>query len=495
MDLNTVASQKLQKHLKNKNIKTIIVYVLFLIVLFTALGFSIAVFVLSKDVGTLFFLIITSIIIAFIIYKIIISTVLIPLFNNAFIQKNYLKAIKILNFSKKYGIGSHRIQASYLEILMYLYLDDINKANELVYSMNNYKPQYSLMCGFTSILLLLNNGKISEAKTLYASYYKQYNGSSDLLYIYKLQALDYLFHKIDNDPIEHNEGSSFFLDLKIYSRLLNGKKTVDNFDSLSFVSRADNEINIKKVDNPLLNKLFYWSTFSPLIGLIVGFILTVTMLAIDPTVESTSGLLILYPIALIPLTNLIVAIIYRLKTKNTVRNDRNIVSGSLCLFFLCLVATSGIRTHYNHDYTNIIALGNECNLSLPEKGKCAYSDDEAIKVEKKLILTYGRKATAYYSDSKMKDKIDSYVLSEDSKFVPLKDKNSFFGGAFALPIDYMTYGINEVDDVDNTYFLFYNKTLNTYNETFTVDSSTSYEVYIFSYYMKSGWLKITNYIS
>lgn len=493
MDLSLLARNKLEKYFKNKNIKTISVYIIFLLILLTALGFSIAVFVISKDIVTLFFLVITSIFIVFLIYLIILSSIIKPLFNNAFIQKNYSKAIKMLSISKKYGIGSFRIQACYLEILMYLYLDDISKANELVYSMNNYKPQYYLMCGFTSILLLINKNKINEAKNLYASYLKQYESSFNLLYVYKLEALSYLFDYLDNKKVEHNYGSAFFLDLPIYSRLINNEKTVDNFDPLTFVSHADKEEEVKKIDNPLLNKLFYWSIFSPLIGIIVGFIATVTILAIDPTSEATIGLLLLFPVALIPFVNLIISIIFRIKTKNTVRNDRNIISSSICFFLLALVATSGLRSHYDHDYSKVIALANEANVSLPLKGKSSFGDEEKIKINKNVILTYGKKATAYFSTHEYKKQMDEYVLNDSSNFIPLKEKNEFFGKNFPLPIDYLSYGINEVDDVDNTYFLFFNKTLSTYNTVFPLDTDVSYNIYIFSYYQKSGWLKITNY--
>lgn len=493
MDLKLSSIKKLEKYLSNSTKKTIIVYILFLAILFTALGFSIAVFVNSKEAGTLFFLIIISLIIAFLIYLIVLSTVLTPLFNTAFIQKDYKKAIKILSFSKKYGIGVHRIKASYLEILMYLYLDDIENANKLVYSMNNYKPQYYLMCGFTSILLLINKNKINEAKNLYNLYVKQYKSSNNLLYIYKIEALEYLFARLENKEIPLNEGSSFFLDLPIYSRLINNEKIEDNFDPLTFVSRADNEGKTVKTNNPLLHKLFYWTMFSPLIGIVVGYLSTVTILSIDPTSEPTAGLLTLFAVGLIPLTTLIITVIVAIKTKNNNRSDKNLISSSVILFLLLLVATSGLKTRYDHDYSKVAALANEANIVLPSKGKSAYLDNEKIKLNKNTILTYGKKATAFFSNSDKKKEMDNIVLSDTSNFIPLKEKNDFFGNNFPLPIDYMSYGINEVDDIENTYFLFFNKTLNTYNESFALDQNIGYEVYIFSYYLKSGWLKITNY--
>ena len=66
-----------------------------------------------------------------------------------------------------------------------------------------------------------------------------------------------------------------------------------------------NPTNVK-MECPKCHKLFYWTMFSPLIGIVVGYLSTVTILSIDPTSEPTAGLLTLFAVSLIPLTTLII---------------------------------------------------------------------------------------------------------------------------------------------------------------------------------------------
>lgn len=352
------------------------------------------------------------------------------------------------------------------EARAYLLLDDLPHAKESFAHVHNLL--YLDAFAYLRVYLLLEEGKVEEAKAAHLSYALHHRNGKSFSERNVVLIGDGIFHHLEGTPLSKEEekavASSEFACVKRFmtQEVKSPANPVSN-QAVLMASASDQallEKSRQRVEEeagsgqhrfgPYLTTLFIASLVLPIILFLLAIVLGSERAKDDPTLEVSSMMWIMAFAALLPLSSLVLAYLARKKEPQD-HYVKNLVIGYIQFPLCVLLALLSMASTSNRDYSYLSYVSEVTSLSFPKEGhlkrfELSGGTTPDLKGETLVVFDEGESYSSFVEGFTSSG---TFWVSWDKDYEKIAISNAYYSGDGYYAYDYVSF-YNATDQNRNT---------------------------------------------